>query len=256
LIESTGRALLAGEEYSTGAICFIRYLLCELSRCPSHVLQQVLGTADFAVANRTFFFLMKLVVAELKINQQVSVDELIQKGIHAGFLQASCDKPSEPECTAARRFITAAFGWTTMLYTTDLGPSLDQNALSLGAQQAQAFSGLYDLNEKTRRPLLEILGSVAGGLPVRDDGALAHSTVRLPTSADPAEDALHVSCLSIVTLSRLGNVELCWVKCIGSHLDFDVVHRRLNVFCLPSFCEVNRAGDTNLARYVILFPRL
>ena len=222
-------------------------MLCQLLRCPNHVLHQALGTSSFPAASETFFCLMKLVVTELKSNQQISVDELIQKGIDAGLLQASCKTPPAPECVAARSLIITAFGWTTMLYNTHLGPSPNSDELSLDAQQAVRCSVACKLDEAAQRPLVEILGAVGGALPIQSDGRLSHEAVCLPTSGDSAEDALHVTCLNISTLSKLGGVEICWVKCVGSHLDFDVVHRRLNLFCLPSFCDMTRTKDTLLA---------
>lgn len=252
--ESTGRALLAGDKDTTGAHIYIRFLLCQVHHCPNSVLQQAFGTDDFIVASDAIFALAKLLVAEVKVNKLVCVDELVQKGKDAGFLQASCVTPPgttlDPERLVARRFIIAAFGWTTMLYTTHLGPKIDPNDLIVHAQQTQAYHFACKLEEKAQRPLLETLTLLAGGIPVRHSDGMSHRSVRLPTAVDPAEDALHVSCLNAATLCRLGNVEFCWVKCVRSHIDFDVVHRRLNVFCLPSFCELNRTKDNNLARYV------
>ena len=183
-----------------------------------------------------FFALAQLIVAEVKANISVCVDELVQKGKDAGFLQASCVTPAgttpESERLVARRFIIAAFGWTTMLYTIRLGPKLNPNDLVVHAQQKKQYPVTLELEEKAQRPLLEILNKLEGGPPVRNSDEMSYRSVRFPAAADPAEDALHVSCLDAATLCRLGNVEFCWVKCVGSHLDFDVVDRRLNVFLL------------------------
>ena len=199
-------------------------------------MQQAFGTHDFTVASDALFALAQLIVAEVKADKLVCVDELVQRGKDAGFLQASCVTPAgttpESERLVARRFIIAAFGWTTMLYTTHLGPRLNPNDLVVHAQQRQEYPVTFELEEKTQRPLLEILDELEGGPPVRNNDEMSYRSVRFPTAADPAEDALHVSCLNAATLCRLGNVELCWVKCVGSHLDFDVVNRRLNVFLL------------------------
>lgn len=190
---------------------------------------------------------MKLVIAELKSDHQVSVDQIIQRVKQAGLIQASCETPTTPEGIAARRLIIAAFGWTTMLYTANLEPSPNSDELCLDAQQADRGPVPCKLDQATQRPLLEILSTVGGALPTQSDGGLSHGAVRLPQSGDPAEDALNVTCLNISILRKLSRINICWVTCVGSHLDFDVVHRRLNVFCLPSFCDMNRSKDTCLA---------
>ena len=247
MTESTGRAFNAGDEHTSGASFYIRFLLCQLRLCPNTIFQQVFGYGDLGDASERLFPLMTLILARLKLNRQVSVDELVELATNTGALQLSCSNPG-PDNLAARRLIIAAFGWTTMLYTTHLGPTPNANELTLNAEPAKAFSVAQDLDYRAQRPLLEILGTLGGGLTVRAEGEQATHAVRLPTSADPAEDALHVSCLNAATLCKIGNVEFCWVKCMGSHLDFDVAERRLNVFCLPSFCQLNRLADTNVAR--------
>ncbi|KAM0801934.1 hypothetical protein BDR22DRAFT_887989 [Usnea florida] len=196
LTEFTGRPVLHGHDDTSH---HVRFMLCELRRCPNYVLHQALGTSSFATASETFFYLMKLVLTELKCNQQTSVDDVIHKAANAGLLQASCKTPSAPECVASRSLIIAAFGWSTMLYTTNLESSPNSDELFLDAQQAVRCSFACKLDEAAQRPLLEILGVI------------------------------------------------CWVKCLGSHLDFDVVHRRLNLFCLPSFCDTSRTKGTVLA---------
>ena len=94
----------------------------------------MLSRANWQIASNTFFVLVKLVFAQVRDNELIRVNEVVQKCKDAGFLQASCVTLPETrpglECLMARCFIIAAFGWTTMLCAIHLGPKLNLSMLN------------------------------------------------------------------------------------------------------------------------------
>lgn len=90
--------------------------------------------------------------------------------------------------------------------------------------------------------MVEVLKGFGEILPVR-----RHGTSRFDVG-EAKTDTLMVANLNIATLVNIGRIHIIWVKSISSHLEFDSLHQRLSLFCVPAFCTLNLDGNTPCER--------
>lgn len=181
--------------------------------------------------------LMNQIGKSLKGNSQVSGDQLITEAVERRLLKKQCEEPGHL-CDDSRRLIYAIVACLTMLFISEALQSQPLNRLLISVPNAKetAISSL-DISV-AQRPIFESLSSFGDVLPT-----LAPSQENTDLTG-----LLHVSNLDASTLTRIGNIQIRWVTCIGSHLDFDVVSRQVSLFSCPTFCQLHTLDDSVFSR--------
>jgi hypothetical protein len=249
LTETTGRSF-ENSEHQDEAAFYAAFLTGEMSKFPAQLLNDCLVHREQIDRTTALFTLFTLIARLLKTNQFVTVDELVQKAIGEDLLVPGCAKQSNAQ-ESARQIIVATVGRITMLYGVQFsGPNDPKNHFGLNAEQQRVLPVRLHSDEVAPRPVLEVLNFFHDLLPTRSEEKVRKPThVRLEVATNlPPPDALTVSCLNAATLCQLAGIEIHWVKCISSHLDFDPVNRRLGLCCVPSFCRMNNSEEAVLSR--------
>lgn len=169
----------------------------------------------------------------LKDNTQISGDEVIAMAVENGLLQEQCLEPGQLR-DVSRRLVYAIVACLTMLFVSEaLEPEAPQSLLvSVQKAKETAISSLAV--SEAQRPILETLTKFNEVLPISPPNE---------THSEPT-GLLHVSNLNASTLTQIGGIKIRWVTCIGSHLDFDFLDRRLALFSFPTFCHLHTLGDS------------
>jgi hypothetical protein len=236
-------------EHADDAIFYVKCLSREYGKFPSYVLDDCFLPNHVANDTGIIFALFSLVSKLIKAKHYSTFEDVIREAMESCLLVPACADPG-PAQDSAVLVIAAAFGRITMLYNVRFpGPKQERNHFSLDDQQHRTISIRLDSAELTLRPLIEILNHLPyllpdiprKSVPVASSGQYEHSNTL------PPPDALTVSCLNAKTLLQLAGLEIRWVNCVSSHLDFDLVNRRLSLFCLPSFCRMASSDMTPFA---------
>ncbi|KAF2753268.1 hypothetical protein EJ05DRAFT_480299 [Pseudovirgaria hyperparasitica] len=156
---------------------------------------------------------------------QTTTDDLVDKV----FRQFKIDTTSgEPYKNIMRHFVFATIGWSTLLYTADMGPTSSDFAIS-GDTLRTKPSRKGSLEQSSQRPV----------------GALLRSFGVMPITCPPGTDRsdgqptlLAVTHLNFFSLSKLGDVTLLWTDDLSKHCEFDRYSREktLKLFRWPSVC--------------------
>ncbi len=173
----------------------------------------------------------------------VSIDSIARDLVKKNILVSAC---AEGDLRAkARSILFTSIAWITMLYPPLPVTDSVCNRLEIDGDQAVCLVTSQPI-ENCSRPICELMRDFGQLLPTKREEAA-------PISTDSvfAANSLYVSLLNADTLYKIGGVEIQWVNNISSHLVFDPELKHLMIFSLPSFCEVNRFENTNLARSVI-----
>ncbi|KAJ5710115.1 hypothetical protein N7493_009707 [Penicillium malachiteum] len=125
-----------------------------------------------------------------------------------------------------------------MLFTPQIPTSDAQDGLQVDITGTRQFLTSSQPIEKADRPLVEVLKGFGEILPV-----CGQETSSLDAGMVDG-DTLEVANLNLATLINIGRINIIWVKSISSHLEFDSLHRRLSLFCMPSFCLLNLDNNT------------
>jgi hypothetical protein len=220
---------------------FLSYPTAELQQLfiQSEGVNDNSSSADRLIAQ--CFLLLTRLAEMTAVERQLSIDKALRL---LSDSRAQCLRPEaerKPLKNKSRSLIFSAISWMTMLYSTSFPPDFE----NLQLDHAQCLSIVHTQSvDNADSPLCELLQEFGPLLPIRDEPDMTDNV------ADPvfSANSLYVSLLNAATLAHLGGVQIEWIDNIGSHLQFDPEARKLLVFRLPSFCDVNRYRSVVLSK--------
>lgn len=175
----------------------------------------------------------------MRESSQWSVNDGINSLAAAGIFRVDL---SAEDIASAAHIVFAMTGWITMLFTPQIPPSSTQDGLQVDKTGTRRFLITSQPMTKAERPFVEVLKGFGEILPL---GGL--ETPKFDVG-EAESDTLKVANLNMATLINIGRINVTWVKSISSHLEFDSLHRRLSLFCMPSFCMLNVDSNTPCER--------
>lgn len=222
---------------------YIAYVKKEIEILPNETFTELLQRDDNApVSTNEVFTFLNEVATCMKNKHHVSIDSIARDLLKNGVLVPGC---AEGDLHArARRLLFTSIAWFTMLYPPLPVTDSVCNQLEIDGDQAACLVTSQPV-ENCSRPICELMRDFGQLLPTKRE-----ETAPVATDSVFTANSLYVSLLNAATLYKIGAVQIQWVNNISSHLVFDPESKHLMIFCLPSFCEVNRFENTSLARSV------
>ncbi|KAI9772632.1 MAG: hypothetical protein M1840_000226 [Geoglossum simile] len=225
-------------------LMFVNHVHTEALQFPQVVLSRVVKKDIDGTAVTVPIFELAVKIAQLlHVQEQPSIDSI------AAELSVTQSTPATPD-DDTRQLIFCILGWIIPLYIP-ISPSDTEtsNGFRVDSQGSSRFSTLLLPMSFADRPIVEIVQSLGYSLlPVKEP---AETRVEYwDIAIEQVARSFAVSVLNANILDRVGNVEICWVDTIASHLDFDLVHKKLYLYRLPSYCEIGQFKNSALAKFV------
>jgi hypothetical protein len=183
--------------------------------------------------------------------KDVSIDNIVRHLCTKNVFNA--DLLDNPEILrVAYRAAFVVVGALTMLYTT---VEVKSNILMPGLQVVIGNQSENPSQSQALRALSEFLRLFEHVLPQNSPTTMHIES--LP-GFNVTEGIVFTANMSLATICLIAKLELQWVYCIGEHLtlDLDAEQHKLNVFALPSFCNVSTTDASPLARQARSIPGL
>ncbi len=175
----------------------------------------------------------------MKASSQWSVNDGIDALAIAGIFRIDL---SAEDIAVAAQLVFVMSGWITMLFAPLIPHSGAQHELQVDITGTRRFLTSSQPTMKAERPLVEVLKGFGEILP------LGRRETSRSDVGEARSDTLEVANLNMATLVNIGRIHVIWVKSISSHLEFDSLHQRLSLFCVPMFCMLNIDGNTPCER--------
>lgn len=182
------------------------------------------------------FEMMAEIAACMRRFPQFSISEAVEHLKTQGIIRlVESDREGQ---LAAVRITFAMCGWISMLYNPILTHLHEADGVYIDGQGAISFLASTQSVNNMCRPLSEVLrgfGDIVPA-PIEDCG--------MNQVSHGSGDSFLVSHLNAATLCHTGEIEIIWVESVSSHLEFNSLERKLLLFCLPCFCQINLAAKT------------
>ena len=174
------------------------------------------------------------IVAKLltQLDTHMSIDDITQKVLNHYNISADA---ARAHMQTAYQVIFACIGWTSMLFTPVLHPTLSELSFS---RQHTTSAAHRQIGTASKRPL----GALLRGFGVMPLHCLPSQGVRTGEAT-----LLAVSCLNYFSLRALGGLKISWADDIASHCILDASKKQLTLFRFPSLCSHIHCSSSDLA---------
>jgi hypothetical protein len=134
-----------------------------------------------------------------------------------------------------RQLIFAVIGLLTMLYTPS--PTVTSGLFTIALPTERNSDYTQQSCEKAQNQIFGFLSGFGDLVPLSNR-----------TESDEGmevDQEISVSKLNYSTLQNIGDIHISWVETVGAHLSFNEKTRVLSLFCLPSFCLLQKSIPDN-----------
>jgi hypothetical protein len=239
-------------EFGSSHLAYILYIDERARSVPFSVYLRLLRNPPHSPSDRNSVFeLLTVIISSIESPDQQSLNDIVEA--LNGYLNEFASDAMRNE---ALQLVFSTIGWVTCLYVP-IGPDGVNRieSFQVHPQNSKVFSSLVIPLAYSSKSITDILHMLGHDLfPVKGPESVPNAF--FDANQEQVTRCFVVSHMNADTLCKIGNITIEWVDSFPAHLDLDLVHRRLFLFRLPSYCEIHISSHSLLSRYVAILVNI